>query len=648
MRRITLLFALALVVGAGHTAHPLHARNREPTRIPTRTRPASLELPVATRELVVSFRPGVSRAVEENALEKAGAQPVDAIGRLDIRVARVPAGVSVAQALETFRDNPLVTGVEPNIVRPVAAVPDDPLFGQLWGLDNTGQDHALSNPPPATAAGTPDADIDAPEAWDTPMGSAEVVVAVLDTGVDITHPDLDANIWTNDDEVPANGIDDDLNGYVDDYNGYDFAEEDTTLLEPNASIFGWDHGTHVAGTIAAEANNATGVAGVCPNCSIMVLKGFKPFDFDGDGIKDAMGLRLSDELEALDYAARMGAHILNGSYGSEIVTSRAQRAAFVDLGRAGVLSVVAAGNANGDSDMLMPGLDLDGDRDPDSFAPGYPAAYDVSAILAVAASNHNDEYAYDTACAINEGDSEWPCTFTNWGRQSIDLAAPGVDVTSTVPGGGYATFDGTSMAAPHAAGVAAYLKSLHPQYTPRQLKSALMNSVDKPATLKTLKAFPGFIDTGNFTRTSGRLNALSTLSASTEELYPRTDGTIPGARKLVARDRGWVSWPNDVNDVYKKWLVKGRRYEVVLDGPPRPKDFDLAIYKPGTKDIWELAATCRLVGGNGPCQLRYYIATVNSADESKRFTASHTGRHFFHVTSWFSKGHYTLTVKRLH
>src|SRR5262249_48878129 len=150
-------------------------------------------------------------------------------------------------------------------------------FSSLWGLHNTGQ-----------TGGTPDADIDAPEAWDVTTGSSSVVVAVIDTGVDYTHPDLAANIWTNAGEVPGNGVDDDHNGYVDDVHGYDFVNNDGDPMDDHF------HGTHVAGTIGAVGNNGTGVAGINWNVKIMALK-----FLDGNG-----GGYASDAIRAVNYAVQ--------------------------------------------------------------------------------------------------------------------------------------------------------------------------------------------------------------------------------------------------------------------------------------------------------------------------------------------------------
>ncbi|MBM4086419.1 MAG: peptidase S8, partial [Planctomycetes bacterium] len=182
-------------------------------------------------------------------------------------------------ASEWLSGNPLVAYFEPNAsVTLQDTFPNDPYFSDLWGMHNTGQ-----------TGGTPDADIDAPAAWDITTGSASIVVGVIDTGVDYTHPDLAANIWTNPGEVPGDGIDNDGNGFVDDVHGYDFVNNDGDPMDDNA------HGTHVSGTIAGVGNNAVGVAGVNWTSSIM---GLKFLDAGGSGWT-------SDAVLALNYATMM-------------------------------------------------------------------------------------------------------------------------------------------------------------------------------------------------------------------------------------------------------------------------------------------------------------------------------------------------------
>ena len=201
----------------------------------------------------------------------------------------------IEEALAELRGNPLVEYAEPNYIVRAVLMPNDPQFAQLWGLHNTGQ-----------TGGTPDADIDAPEAWDIHRGSSDVIIAVIDTGVAYNHPDLDdgldSNIWTNDVELNGiPGIDDDGNGYVDDIYGWDFVGEDNDPTDFYA------HGIHVAGTVAAIGSNATGITGVNWLASIMPLRIFGAFGY-GDAAK---------AIEAIFYAVDNGARVINASWGGE-------------------------------------------------------------------------------------------------------------------------------------------------------------------------------------------------------------------------------------------------------------------------------------------------------------------------------------------
>lgn len=326
----------------------------------------------------------------------------------------------------------------------VDVVPDDTSMGVLYALNNTGQ-----------SGGTLDADIDAPEAWDITTGSNSIVVAVLDTGIDLTHPDLAANIWTNPGEIPGDGIDNDANGFIDDAHGWDFKNNDNNPTDDQ------HHGTHVSGTLAAIGNNNNGIAGVAWNVKILPLK------FLGS---DGLGVA-SDAVEALNYVANLKQHgvnilVTNNSWGGDENTQalydaiKAQR----DLG---ILFVAAAGNLNQDSDAT----------------PYFPASYDLANIISVASTDRNDVKS----------------TFSNWGPVGTDLAAPGSSIYSTSPVSSYRTLSGTSMGTPLVAGVAALAYSAKPTATWQEVKSAILGSVDP------IPSYAGLTVTG------GRLNARATL-----------------------------------------------------------------------------------------------------------------------------------------
>lgn len=557
-------------------------------------------------------------------------------------VIKAAAGTSVRALIESLASDPAVAYAEPNYLRYLSMTPNDARFADQWGMHNTGQAHSVSSSN-ITRLGTADADMDVTEAWDTQQGDSDTIIAVMDSGVDVTHPDLAANIWVNEGEIAGNGVDDDGNGYKDDINGWDFAENDSSLIQATHQD-GWDHGTHVAGIVGAVANNAVGVAGVCSSCKVMVLKMFKPFDTDGDGTKETMVGDIAGELKAFDYAIDMGADIINGSFGGSIVSTRSERAAIKSAIANGITPVFAAGNENGDNDLLAQ-VDFDGDQVLDMTSPAYPASYDLPGMLSVAASNDRDQNAAQSACVAALGSDEWPCTFTNFGHESVDVSAPGVDVLSTLPNNTYSSFDGTSMAAPHVAGVAGLVKAEHPEYTPQQVVNAIMNSVDHPSSLLNLSAIPGNLLSGvEVTVTAGRVNAAAALVAPTNDAFPTNDGNVSGAKALSGTAADDVSWPEDVNDVFKKKLVKGAIYKAILN-TSGANDLDLQIYKPGTQEIWQFDDRC--FNTSGGCPVLYYDPT-DSGDVTVRFKAPKDGNYFFHVNAWLLEtGSYTLKVAKL-
>ena len=243
-----------------------------------------------------------------------------------------------------------------------------------------------------------------------------MVVAVIDSGMQLNHGDLAGNLWTNPGEIAGNGIDDDDDGYVDDVHGWDFVGDDNL---PNDD-FG--HGTHVAGTLAAVGNNGIGVVGVAYSSRIMPLR---VLDGSGQGY-------VSDAVRAIDFATRHGVRVSNNSWGYTGAASQVLYDAIQAAGAAGQLVVTAAGNSSADIDAI----------------PEYPAAYDLPNIISVAATTQDDHLA----------------VFSNYGAAGVDVAAPGEHILSTLPGG-YGFADGTSMASPHVAGVAALLLAAHPTWT---------------------------------------------------------------------------------------------------------------------------------------------------------------------------------------
>jgi subtilisin family serine protease len=620
LKRAALILATSLLVfapaasGAGDSS-------------PTRGFPAHLELAGSSAqyvpgELIVGFRATAERGAMSRAHIRVGARVSQRFPAFRMQLVKLPRGLAVSDAARRYRRDPAVSFAEPNYLRYPTAVPTD-LFGDLWGLNNSGQTHAVSDyhlSAGAPASGTPSAHINAPGAWEIQQGGGPPI-AVIDSGVDLGHPDLSTQVWTNLADPPGNG-DEDLNGYVDDVNGWDFVNDDNDPTDD----FG--HGTHVAGTIAGALDDSTGIVGVCPDCKIMVLK----------AVDSTGAISTSNAIAALAYAKANGAKIANLSFGGPF-WSMAEREA---IRSSGLLAVVAAGNDSLDNDMAL-SSDLDGDGYWDIASPSYPAAYTLPNILSVGASNDHDENAYSTQCHAL-GDPKPLCAFTNWGHDSVDVSAPGADITSSVPGGSWETWDGTSMAAPQVSGIAALVLAQNPTFSVAQVKNAVMHSVDRPELLKTMyfNAAPGLTGpagrtrTGSFTRTAGRVNALKALTASPTNATPLTDGNVDGAKTMsTAKVFGTVAWPGDVNDVRKRKLRRGRTYRFTLV-VPAGKDYDLYVWKPGAKEVWQ------------PNKFLRGSAHVGAADEVVKFRARSTGVYYIQVSTWlFKSGRYTLKFARI-
>lgn len=294
-------------------------------------------------------------------------------------------------------------------------------------------------------------DINAGEAWDIyDGGSREVVVALIDTGVDITHEDLADSIWINEDEIAGNGIDDDRNGYIDDVNGWNFRDDCSEVCTGSED----DHGTHGAGTIAASSGNGTGVAGIAgdtENVEIMVLKALGGPDGNGT---------TQDVIEAIRYAESNGASIVNLSLGS----STFDYALYLVMKSSDLLFVVAAGNDGGDSDETG----------------SYPAAYDLDNIISVA----------NLQCDGTLSET------SNYGETSVDLAAPGTYILSTTTGDTYSYMSGTSMAAPMVTAVAAMVYSYYDDVTLPEVRQIILGSARELNALDGLVATGGMLDAG--------------------------------------------------------------------------------------------------------------------------------------------------------
>jgi len=408
-------------------------------------------------EVLVAFQPGTRGRRAEEARQALGAETIKVFSRIGAQHWRLPKGLSVPQAVEALSRNPNVRYAEPNYVHSIAATPNDPDFDQLWGLHNTGQ-----------TGGTADADIDALEAWSIATGSGDIVVGVIDSGVDYAHVDLAVNMWTNPGETPDDGIDNDGNGYVDDVYGWDFHNNDNDPMDDRG------HGTHCSGTIGAAGNNDTGVVGVNWSVKIMALKFLSA---GGSG-------STADAIDAVNYATMMRElhDSSGGTLGANIVLTSNS------WGGGGFSQALAdAIAAGGDKNMLFIASSGNGSTNTDAN-PYYPAGYDLDNIISVASTDHNDGKA----------------SSSNWGAASVDLGAPGVDVFGSLPGDAYGMKSGTSMAAPHVAGAAALTWSLAPAESYATIRDAIFEGVDPNDALRTDGSTP--------TVTGGRLNALGTLA----------------------------------------------------------------------------------------------------------------------------------------
>ena len=417
-------------------------------------------VPVSVRneaEVLVRFRPGVTLdqikqiaaanndAVEDEIESVNGLTAIDDLDNADAAAvaeeySKLP---NVAYAEPNYQislDEPADTWTRQDLLHRenVSGVPNDPQFGEQWALSNLGQD-----------GGKKGADIDALKAWETTHGSSEVVVAVLDSGVDYTHTDLRSNIWLRPDNLPAY-TDDELGTFNDEmgYNGTDSAADP---MDDNG------HGTHCAGIIGAEGDNNEGIAGVNWNVGIMPLK------FLGRG---GFGTT-ADAIAAINYAIDRRKHgvnirVINASWGSTL-RSKALEDTIRAAGDAGILFVAAAGNNGSDNDKRA----------------HYPSNYDLPNVVSVAALDRNDQLA----------------SFSNRGLKKVHVAAPGKDILSTWLGDAYRDASGTSMAAPQVSGVAALIVANEPNITVAKLKEKLLSSVDK------LDSLSGKIASG------GRINA---------------------------------------------------------------------------------------------------------------------------------------------
>lgn len=468
--------------------------------------------------MLVKIKSNIFQSEQQNFLESYGATllekfefPADIFKNFDGELVRVrlPEGQSAEEAVARMsQDNRVAFAVTNDIYTlddfEVQQQPDD-LDGRLWGLNNTGQN-----------GGTPDADIDAPEAWSVTTGQNGPLIAILDTGIDYNHPDLKANLWTNPGEIPGDGIDNDGNGVVDDIHGYNAYADNGDPMDAHS------HGTHVAGTIGAVGDNGEGVVGVNWHANMMAVK---IFDDSGRTSADAI-------IRGILYATNQGARITSNSWGG----GRENQAIMEAFANSPALHIAAAGNSGTDNDRR----------------PHYPSNYDMPNMVAVAATDRNDRLA----------------SFSNYGESSVDIAAPGVDIFSTMPGGGYGNKSGTSMATPQVSGAAALILSKYPDLSNQELKERLFKGAEKQVRLDQRVV------------TGARLNVANSLDI--DRLAPATPDDFAVREAHINRvDLGLTATGDD------GWCNQADAYDLRMSNSPITSEEEFAratkveIGKPG-------------------------------------------------------------------
>ena len=447
----------------------------------------------AGRQVVVKLAEGVTTPAVDALEARAGIRITTRLSVPGARVATVDDGVTRARALARLNADPAVEWAEPNRVYTTMAVPDDPSFPAQWSLPTIG----------------------APSGWDVTTGGAPGVrIAVIDSGVDLTHPDLAPNlVGANPGETGSgretNNRDDDGNGKVNDWRGWDFVNNDNAPQDDTPA----GHGTHVAGIIAARGNNGLGVAGIAWRAQLIPVKAIND---QGNGTEQQIAA-------AITYAAQRGARIANASFGgpnqSSLITSAIAQAP-------DTLFVVAAGNGGSDS------VGDDNDEEPI-----YPCNLTLPNVVCVTATGRTDQLA----------------SFANTGRGTVDLAAPGVDILSTDPGGGYTSDSGTSFAAPMVTGAAALVLAAHPTFTTGQLRDAILGGVQPLASLAGevvtdgRLSLPGALgiappppSSGGAT-TSARAPSPAPVIPIVPRTLPRVKAATPArpTARVLARSRRW-------------------------------------------------------------------------------------------------------------
>lgn len=356
---------------------------------------------------------------------------------------------STQSLMAELNNLPEVIYAEPNFIYKAINNTADPLFEKLWGMTNTGSNEPDKNGGFSGSIGVAGADINAEKAWAITKGSKNVVIAIIDTGIDYNHPDLKGNIWVNTKEIAGNNKDDDGNGYIDDINGWNAFAKNGNPMDGNS------HGTHCAGTIGAKHGNGIGVAGVMNEVSLMAVKFLSD---EGSG-------SLADAVIAIDYATKMNVDIMSNSWGGGGF-SQALEDSIKAAKNKGILFVAAAGNDGTNNDA----------------APHYPSNYQVDNVVSVAAHTNQDSLA----------------SFSCFGKRTVHVAAPGFNILSTTPGNTYKVYSGTSMATPHVSGVLGLFIAEEGRQDVKVVRDRLMATTVPAGAYRKTTVAGGRVDAYNF------------------------------------------------------------------------------------------------------------------------------------------------------
>ncbi len=506
-------------------------------------RSLTLDAPQVQGEVVVKVKKGfMGKFLRKNSL--LGSQLVTSMNLLAGEFVVLKSLKKSSQALiNDLRSLDEVVYAEPNFIyQAISTNTNDPLFGKLWGMTNIG-----SNEPDRSGTGysgvqgVAGADINAEKAWAITKGNKKVVIAIIDTGIDYNHSDLKDNIWINTKEIPGNNIDDDANGFIDDVNGWNAFGKNGNPMDGNS------HGTHCAGTIGAKHGNGTGVAGVMDEVSLMAVKFLSD---EGSG-------SLADAMVAIDYATKMDVDLMSNSWGGGGFSQALEDSIKVAKAK-GILFVAAAGNDGTNNDS----------------APHYPSNYQVDNVISVAAHGVSDTLA----------------SFSCFGRRTVHVAAPGVNILSTIPGNNYKVYSGTSMATPHVSGVLGLLVAQEGRLDVKAVRDRLMaTTVPSGAYRKT-------------TLSGGRVDAYNLL---TDTRIPRSGPNDSDWRLEALSEVFETSHPYTNNaKISKTYSFPGAKYlKLVVEKFETEANYDFVIFKDGK------GAVVEKLSGNGVNYETDYVET---------------------------------------